>query len=225
MIDTFRTGKAYTVTQAARLAGTSPQNVSRWLRGYAAPGHRMAPVFGKQRGKEPLSISFLELAEIIVVARFRQPDDLGRRRISLERLRRAHEFARRQFDLDYPLASLKLRLEGGHILHEFDAAEPDGAALALDLHGQWVLPLPVRSALDLFEYEDGLASRWFPLGRNTPIVVDPRVGAGRPVIVGTGVTVDVIHNRFKAGESIKSIAKDFEVETSAVEQALRYTAA
>lgn len=225
MIDAFRIGKAYTVTQAARLAGTSAQNVSRWLRGYVAPGHRMAPVFGKQRGKAPLSISFLELAEIIVVARFRQPDDLGRRRISLDRLRRAHQFARTAFQLDYPFASLELRLEGGHILHEFDTVEPDGAALALDLHGQWVLPLPVRSALDLFEYDDGLASRWFPLGRNGPIVVDPHVGGGRPVIAGTGVTVDVIRNRFEAGESIRSIARDFEVETSAVEQALRYAAA
>jgi uncharacterized protein (DUF433 family) len=224
VIDTFRTGKAYTVAQAGRLAGTSPQNVARWLRGYAAPGHQMAPVFGERAGQGQRAVSFLELAEIIVVARFRRPDWRGKRPVRLETLRRAYEYARRTFGLEYPFASLNLKLEGGHILHDFNQAYPGTELLALDLGGQWALPVPVQRGLEQFEFDpqDHLARRWFPLGPEGRIVVDPHVGAGRPTIVGTGVTVDIIRRRFLSNESVADIAEDFEITAADVEQALRY---
>ena len=74
-INVLRRGKAYTIPQAARLARTSAPTVRNWLRGYAGQGHRMEPVFGKaksSRDGEPLQVSFLELAEIIVVASYRR---------------------------------------------------------------------------------------------------------------------------------------------------------
>src|SRR3712207_2622998 len=75
-MDRFRLGKAYSVGQSAELARTTPATVRRWLMGYSVPGHRMLPVFGGQRrGSGPLVVSFLELAEIVVVARFRQATD------------------------------------------------------------------------------------------------------------------------------------------------------
>jgi uncharacterized protein (DUF433 family) len=227
MTDTFRTGKAYTVTQAARLAGTSPQNVARWLRGYTGPGHQMAPVFGDRSAGTPRTVSFLELAEIIVVAKFRRPDPRGKRPVNLATLRRAHEYARRAFGLEYPFASLNLKVEGGHVLHDFDLANPGEERIALDMGGQWMLPQPVRKELDQFDFDpdDHLAQRWFPLGRDGRIVVDPHVAAGRPAIAGTGVTVDVINKRFLSNESIEAIAEDFEIGRADVEQALRYAAA
>src|SRR3972149_3647087 len=94
-LDKFRTGKAYTVPQAARLAHSSSATVRRWLKGYEVPGHRMTPVFGRKiEAPEagPLLVSFLELVEIVVVARFRQGAD-GHHRVPLERLRQAHDFA------------------------------------------------------------------------------------------------------------------------------------
>jgi hypothetical protein len=74
-VDLFRTGKAYNVVQAAKLAGTTPATVRRWLAGYEVPGHQMEPVFGGRRlpaGEAPWFVSFLQLVEIVVVARFRR---------------------------------------------------------------------------------------------------------------------------------------------------------
>lgn len=228
-IDRFRSGKAYTIAQAARLAGSTAATVRRWLRGYEAPGHQMAPVFG-ERGAvtpdgTPLSVSFLQLAEIVVVARFRRsrPD---RRPIKLEVIRDAYRFALNTWRHPYPFASLDLREFGGHILHVFNQEHPDAPALALDMAGQWVLPGVVREELEQFEFgQDRLASKWYPAGREVPIVVDPRIGGGRPTIVGTGVTVDILRRRFAVGESIREIAEDFDLEDAHVEEALRYTAA
>ena len=121
--DPFRTGKAYTVEQAAAITATSPANVRRWLTGYEAPGHRMDPVLGGRGGSDgPLIVSFLELAELIVVVGFRKAG------VRLQRLRDAHEYAREAFDLAYPFASLKLQRAGGHVLHEFEQISP-GVAL------------------------------------------------------------------------------------------------
>ena len=226
-LDFFRTGKAYSISQAARLAKTTPASVRRWLMGYEAPGHQMQPVFGhKERAGQPgpLSVSFLELVEIVVVANFRRGSPIHGP-IKLQRLRAAHEYARQRFELAYPFASLSLKRLGGHVLHEFDLTQPGGSALALDLGGQWALPGMVRTALEQLDFEEEFAIRWFPLGRGARILVDPRIGAGRPTVAGTGVTADVIRGRFDAGESIQDIADDFELTPIDVEEALRFAAA
>jgi uncharacterized protein (DUF433 family) len=73
-----------------------------------------------------------------------------------------------------------------------------------------------------FDYQDDLASRWFPLGRGVPIVVDPRYAAGVPTIPNRGVTVATINDRFKLGQSIQFIAKDLVLRRDQVEAAIRY---
>jgi hypothetical protein len=138
-IDRFRSGKSYTVAQAARLAETSPATVRRWLKGYHAPHHHMEPVFGA-KDQDATRLSFLELVELIVASRFRRRTDT-RPGISLERIRNAHSYAREQWGLPYPFASLRLLHDGVHILREFDTKEAGGPTLlALDAGGQWTLP-------------------------------------------------------------------------------------
>ena len=55
-----------------------------------------------------------------------------------------------------------------------------------------------------------------------PIVVDPRISTGLPVIEGRGVTVQAICNRFNSGLKIDFIAKDFDMDRDLVETALQY---
>ena len=53
----------------------------------------------------------------------------------------------------------------------------------------------------------------------------PTVSFGRPVIAGTGIPVSAIYERYKAGDSVADLARDFRLETSAVEEAIRCEAA
>ena len=87
------------------------------------------------------------------------------------------------------------------------------------------LPELVRNAMSAIEYDDDedLASRWFPVGKEVPIVVDPRLSAGLPVIKGRGVTVQAIHERFMAGLDIEFIADDFQLEPRVIQTAIRYS--
>jgi uncharacterized protein (DUF433 family) len=185
--------------------------------GYESPTGQMHPVFGPRgRDKEQgAAVSFLQLAEIVVVGRVRH------RRVKLERLRRAHSFARERFGLEYPFASLRLKTDGIHVLHQFEESEP-GPSLVLDLYGQLTLPEPVVKVIETFDFEQELAARWFPLGKDVPIVIDPCYGAGRPTIPNRRLTIETIHKRWLAGQSFQFIAEDFDLEPVVVEDALRY---
>lgn len=209
----WRTRPAYTVGQASKLAGTSHATIRRWLQGYSAPGHWMEPVFGEQR---PI-ISFLGLAELVVVSAFRKKD------IRLDRIRRAHQYAKEFFQTDFPFAFHDFKTDGASVLFEYQQREPGQKLTILaDKDGQVVLLAPVLETVEQFDFEAELVARWFPGGRDIPIVVDPRMGAGLPTVVDRGVRVEIIHKRWKAGQSIAFIASDFQLKPNTVEKILQH---
>ena len=214
-LESWRTGPLYTIREASRLAGVSSQTVERWMNGYQSSGKFMAPVFGSPIDS-PV-VSFLQLAETVTVSKFRK------NRVPLERIRAAHEFARSQIGIDYPFASLKLEAFARHLALIPHDSNPWSSLAVVDTSGVWTLPGIVIELLhERFEYKNDLASRWFPLGKNVPIVVDPRYAAGVPTIPDRGVTIENITKRFKAGQSIRFIAKDLSLQRQQVEEVIRF---
>jgi uncharacterized protein (DUF433 family) len=53
------------------------------------------------------------------------------------------------------------------------------------------------------------------------IVIDPRRGFGQPVIAGTGIQARIIAERYRAGESIAALAKDYALAVDKIEDAIR----
>ena len=53
------------------------------------------------------------------------------------------------------------------------------------------------------------------------IVIDPFISFGKAVITGTGVSTDIVAERFKAGESADELAKDYGCEREKIEEAIR----
>ncbi len=222
-IDPIRTGKAYTVTQAARLAKTSPQNIRNWLVGRGSPGYEIAPVLGpKSRDTgSRLAVSFLELAELVVVAKYRNGQG---KRIPLKRLRAAQAFARDRLRIEYPFASGRFKLLGANIIHEYEEANPGPGIIAVDTGGNYMLPIEMDQALELFDFDSSgseHARRWYPAGKSVPIVVDPECGAGWPVIAGRNVRTSVLIQRWQAGWRYDELAEDFDMPTEVVEAAVR----
>lgn len=56
------------------------------------------------------------------------------------------------------------------------------------------------------------------------ILIDPRVMAGKPVIRGTRITVDLILELLAAGLKPEEIAKDYNISVDDVKAALLYAA-
>src|ERR1700730_736649 len=101
---------AYRYSEAARLTGTTSQTISRWYRGYSAPGHSMRPVLPSDG---TALLSYLQLIEVAFVVDFRRAG------VKLDRLRQAHDYCRKTFSSEYPFAQRKFKTDGVHVFAEF----------------------------------------------------------------------------------------------------------
>ena len=211
---TWRTSPSYSISQAAKIAGTFPINVRRWLYGVEYTSGKMKPVFGEK--EETPVLSFIDLSEIIIVTRFRK------RNIKLNDLREAYSYAKDYLHIEYPFAHIRLKTDGANVLAVYEKDHPKASLLAMNKRGQFTLPQEVISALELFDYEEEFASRWYPEGRSVPLVVDPRYSAGRPSIPHRRLPVKILYNRWKAGETMRYLSSDYVLSYDIIEKALRY---
>ena len=213
----WRTQPMYTFSEAGHLAHVAASTVRNWLFGYTGRyGEAVPPLFEAPGGSGAM-VSFLQLIEVVVAGNFRKAE-----RVSFRTVRRAYENAKAQWGIDYPFAHLRLEALGGHIVQRFRTDRPGRSLQALDEPLQWTLPGLVLETLAQLDYEFDLAARWYPVGKAVHIVVDPKITSGLPTIVGRGVTVEVIHQRFKAGQRLEYIAQDFALDATLVEEAVRY---
>jgi len=53
------------------------------------------------------------------------------------------------------------------------------------------------------------------------VVIDPEVSFGKPVLVGTGIPTSTVAERYKTGESVDDLAKDYDLERGKIEEAIR----
>ena len=215
----WRTESMYTFSEAAHLAGVSTTTVKNWLFGYTIKGREVPPLFPSDNGA---MVSFLQMIEIMVAGRFRKSVS-GRKSIPFRAVQEAHMNARQVWEIEYPFAHLKLEALGGHIVHILTEGGSLDSFQALDNLEQWTLPGLLRGeTTDQMEYVDDLAARWYPVGKTVPIVVDPRLSTGLPVIKGRGVTVQAIRKRYNAGLGIDFIAKDFRMKRKLIQTAIDY---
>ena len=68
---------------------------------------------------------------------------------------------------------------------------------------------------------DGLDLFIDEYGRLINISREGQTVAGRPVIAGTGLATQVIFERYKAGESVRELAYDYERSDAEIEEAIR----
>jgi uncharacterized protein (DUF433 family) len=72
------------------------------------------------------------------------------------------------------------------------------------------------------EYEGEIVRRWWPLGKDVAVLVDPDFGFGLPVVEGVGVRTEIIAERHRAGDSTDEIAYDFDVTPRQIKDALQW---
>lgn len=143
--------------------------------------------------------------------------------VPLQRVRQAVVFLQRRLDVPNPLASQQLLTDGRDLL-----VEAYDQFLNVSRGGQLELRTLVQAYLDRVEHDSRGPTRLFPFSRKQvledprSIEIDPRVQFGRPCLAGTGIPTAEIADRWRAGESIDSLAEDFSRPREQVEEAIRY---
>ena len=213
----WRTSPLYTISETARLAKVAPNTIRRWIFGTESA----KPVFDDSSydvARDSTIVSFIQLVEIVVASNFRKEG-----RVSLEVVRRAYINAKDHFDTEYPFASLKLEPLAGHIIVRLREAKTIQGIPAIDSPGLTTIPGFTIEVLKDIDYESDLAARWWPAGKDKPIVIDPRFSAGLPTVPKRRVTIQNIHNRWMDGQDIEFISRDLVLASHTVEEILRYS--
>ena len=210
----WRRQPMYDFREAARLAGVSTSTVRNWFLGNAA---RQTPPLFPEGPAGGSMVSYLQLMETVVAARFRNSE-----RVPYRNVHAAYRNAREILGVEFPFAHFNMEPLGVHIIARLEGEEVGQSLQALDSPVQWSLPGLVLEIIHQIEYEGDFAARWFPAGKECPIVIDPRISSGIPTIDGRGVSVDAILRRWRAGLKIDFIARDLALEADDVETVLQY---
>lgn len=205
----------YSFAEADRIAKVSPNTSRRWLKGYEfwyGEERRSMPPITPGR-EEQDAVSFVDLMEVAAVSKLK---DKG---FSYRRIRQINSYCRVQLKVPRPLVTQKFKVVGEDIFLAADF----GVLLNV---GREAGALAWRDVLEPFledvDYENQLPRRWWPLGRNHKVVVDPDYGFGLPVVEGTGTRTEIIAEQYRAGDTIEDISYDFSVTPDQIRDALRW---
>lgn len=199
----------YSIPDAAVILDMPVSKVRRWVKKYweleFLKGVDEGYTWGESREK---AFHFLTLIEIIAVDSFRE---IG---VSFPKIKLAHEMLSEMLDTSYPFAHAELMSDGRRIFYDVDTA-----LLEMDKKQQLSFTRLVAPYCKKIDFQDktNLAERYWPLGKDHNIVVDPHHSFGQPVITGTNITAEAIMNMLRAGESPELIASVFELNRKDVE--------
>lgn len=207
---------AYTLTEAASIVGVPASTLHKWTKGrtFTTKGgqRRSSPIISTP---EPRFLSFTNIAEAHILASLRQE------RIALEKIRSAVHFVEQHFEVEHALARKVFKTDGVDLFLD----QLDGLVNA-SRGGQGALREAFEARLRRVEYDKNRIVRLFPLYREQApltIEIDPRRAFGRPVLRGTSVPVHDIDSRFRRGDDIEQLARDYEVTPAEIQEALRAT--
>lgn len=204
---------AYPLVEAARYAAVPVATLRRWIGEH--------PVIELPEDSDG-QLSFYNLVEAFVLGGLRHKHNipLQQLRRDVRELRRLHPHVR------HPLADLDLSTLRRSIF--VDTAE---YLTNVSRGGQLAIIDVLRPFLERVERNPNGVVRLFPLTRKDPnksprlITIDPRVAFGRPVIAGSGIPTAVLHERWKAGDSVAALVEDYDRTPDEIEEALRCEAA
>lgn len=172
----------------------------------------------KPASRDPITLSFSNLIEAHVLRALRT--DHG---VPLAAVRAALSYAEEQLKIEHLLLRKELQTSGGALF-----LERYGQLINLSASGQFAMRRMFEAHLERVEWGRlGSAARLYPfvvaeLPDTRPIVIDPSISFGRPVLGGAFVSTRAIVERIDAGEEIADVAADYELTEQAVQEAVLF---
>jgi uncharacterized protein (DUF433 family) len=212
---------AYGIAEAAHYLLLPRATLRSWVAGMsygAGADKKLFRPLIEAAAETPVALSFINLIEAHVLGAIRR-----KHRVDMPKVRRAIDFLKNEFGSKHPLADHKFETNGVDLfvehLGEFISASEGGQIAVRDL---------LKAHLRRIERDDkGFPLRLYPFTRMDAteqprnIVIDPFISFGKAVITGTGVSTNIVAERFKAGESADELAQDYGCAREKIEEAIR----
>lgn len=203
----------YTTNDVATILGLPQAKVRRWLKQYwNLQFGKMDFAFSDGNGRE-LVTNFYTLIEFYT---FYQLREMG---VSIAKIVYAHGFLEKLHKTHYPFATSKILTDGRTVLFTGEDGEVVHADETLQISIKEVLT-PFFRKID-FNSEE-LAERFFPMGRDREVVIDPHRQFGQPVVGNTNILTETVFNLYRGGESSDFIARIYNLTEDQVKDAINY---
>lgn len=189
----------YTPAEAASLLKAPVAEIKRWAFGYERRRngervryqpliHTELPEIDGQR-----ALTFTELVELMYIKGFRRAGT------PWKLVHEAAAVAARMFETEHPFAMRKFFADPSGIYALLQESGGGESLVRLQGHGQHALREVVQPYLGQLEFDPmEVPTRWWPLGREGRVVVDPQVSFGAPIVAEIGVPTRVLAEALEA---------------------------
>lgn len=209
----------YRIPDASRLTGVHPGTLKTWLKGrrYTYDNREfVSPAkWETQISPDSAAIGFLDLIEARIIGKFR------REKVKWSTIAAASEEAKKALKVTHPFATCRLRTNGQRIFLNVAKDVHDTALIEIS-QNQRVFTSVIEPFLIDLDFDNDVASRWWPLGTSREVVLDPQRHFGRPLISRAGVPTAVLARAVQAEGSAERVAQWYEVSLPAVNDAVEF---
>lgn len=194
----------YGVAEAARIVDRVPPSTLRgWCNTVLTPA-----------SLHPMTLSFNNLIESRVLRALRV-----KHKVQMDAIRDAIKRAERELNVERLLLHKELRTDGSSLIIDYY-----GEFTHLNPGKQLAMKKVLDSVLSRVEWgEDDFARRFYPTfagEENSVVFIDPLCSFGRALVSDRYISTGVIHGRISGGEALSAVAKDYQITTLEVEQAV-----
>jgi uncharacterized protein (DUF433 family) len=162
-------------------------------------------------------ITFADLIEIRFLDAFRQNG------VSTKALRIAAQRAKELLGRHHPFSTQIFKSDGRTILAEITKETGDKVFLDI-VNDQYVFEKVIASylysGLDFNELKE--PARWWPMGKDRAVVIDPRRSFGAPIVAKAGIPTKILKSAVDAEKSIEFVAKWYGAEIDEVMDAVKF---
>lgn len=210
---------AYSIPEAARLAGMTSTRLRRWLYGYSYDGgERSQPALWEPQYDPETDgqlVGFRDLIEARIVERLRRAG------FGLPTIRSCINAARDIIGDAHPFSTTAFKTDGRKLFLDLTDAVEDG--LMYDLRSrQRVFRDVVLPSLAGIDFGSDVAARWWLVPGSRTIVADPERSFGQPIVAETGLLTSRVVQEVKAEGSPERVAKLYQLPVRAIRDALRF---
>lgn len=212
----------YSLSEASLLTGVNRYRISRWTRGYTFTHHEIRQTMPAIIGREPDSagspiLTFADLIEIRFLEAFRQHG------VSTRALRIASQRAKELLGRHHPFSTQIFMSDGRTILAEITKETGDKVLLDI-VNKQYVFEKVVASYLYLgLDFNDlKEPARWWPLGKDHSVVIDPRRAFGAPIVAKAGIPTKILNSAMSAEKSVEIVANWYGISIEEVRDAVQF---